>query len=220
MLASCIVLSMSYAYVLPRIKFLYDRGIRVISTIISISAGVTLFIVTALQSPVKERFVNESCAVMTTIIGTIILVVLGVVSVLSLRDWVKAFAKEGKIRGQWIPLIISGYFVFVLTQNLIAQYNLQFSNFVISLIYLVTAFAWIVYGFIKRYPIIRRAGLGLAILSIAKLFIVDLANLTKGYEIISYFAFGIMLLAISFVYQRFSKKLLDKDGGMAQRERT
>jgi len=210
MLASCIVLSMSYAYVLPRIKILYDRGIRVISTIISISAGLTLFIVTGIQSPVKDHFVNESGAVMTTIIGTVILVVLGLVSVLSLRDWVKAFAKEGKIRGQWIPLIISGYFVFILTQNLIAQYNLQFSNFVISLIYLVTAFAWIVYGFIKRYPIIRRAGLGLAILSIAKLFIVDLANLTKGYEIISYFAFGIMLLAISFVYQRFSKKLLEK----------
>lgn len=211
MLATCIVVSMSYAYVLPRIKLIYDTGIRVISTVISISAGMTLFIITGIQSPVKDQLAKQADATLTTILGTVILVALGVISVLSLRDWVKAYAKEGRIRGQWIPLIISGYFVFVLTQNLIAQYHLQFSNFVISLVYLVTAFAWIVYGFIKRYPIIRRAGLGLAILSIAKLFIVDLANLTKGYEIISYFAFGVVLLAISFVYQRFSKKLMDTE---------
>jgi len=44
-------------------------------------------------------------------------------------------------------------------------------------------------------------------LSVAKLFIIDLAFLTQGYRIVSYFVFGIILLAISFVYQYFNKKL-------------
>jgi uncharacterized membrane protein len=41
----------------------------------------------------------------------------------------------------------------------------------------------------------------------AKLFLLDLSILSEGYRIISYFAFGIVLIAISFVYQYFSKRL-------------
>jgi len=60
---------------------------------------------------------------------------------------------------------------------------------------------------VKRYSFIRRFGLGLAILAVIKLFIIDLFSLTQGFRIVSYFALGITLLAISFVYQYFSKRL-------------
>jgi uncharacterized membrane protein len=43
-------------------------------------------------------------------------------------------------------------------------------------------------------------------LAVAKLFLIDLPDLTGGYRIISYFAFGATLLGISFVYQYFSKQ--------------
>jgi uncharacterized membrane protein len=84
---------------------------------------------------------------------------------------------------------------------------LEFTNFTISIIYILLAFAWIVFGFIKKYSFLRRSGLGLSFLAMAKLFLLDLAILTEGYRIISYFAFGIVLIAISFVYQYFSKRL-------------
>lgn len=108
---------------------------------------------------------------------------------------------------EWYPFIISFYFVVILTQDLISQYNLGFNNAVISIIYLATAFAWITLGFIKRYTFIRRFGLALSISAVIKLFLIDLSFLTEGYKIISYFVFGITLLAISFVYQYFSKRI-------------
>ena len=60
---------------------------------------------------------------------------------------------------------------------------------------------------IKRYTFIRRFGLALSILAVVKLFLIDLSFLTEGYKIISYFVFGMTLLAISFVYQYFSKRI-------------
>jgi len=80
-----------------------------------------------------------------------------------------------------------------------------------SIIYVLTALAWIVFGFIKRYKVIRLFGLGLALLSVVKLFIIDLGKLTQGYRIISYFALGISLAAISFIYQYFNKRLEMKE---------
>jgi len=87
------------------------------------------------------------------------------------------------------------------------QFQLSFTNVVISIIYVLTALAWIIYGFARRYSFIRLFGLGMAILTVIKLFLLDLASLTQGRQIISYFALGITLLAISFVYQYFNKRL-------------
>ena len=39
---------------------------------------------------------------------------------------------------------------------------------------------WIVFGFIKRYTFIRRFGLGLSVMSVAKLFLIDLYDLSTG----------------------------------------
>jgi uncharacterized membrane protein len=58
----------------------------------------------------------------------------------------------------------------------------------------------------------RKFGLGLAISAVVKLFIIDLSHLTSGYRIVSYFALGITLVAISFVYQYFNKRLDIKIG--------
>jgi len=114
---------------------------------------------------------------------------------------------ERKLGVEWYPLLVSGYFVIILTQNLITQYNLSFASAWISIIYVLTALAWIVFGFIKRYSFIRKFGLGLALLSVVKLFLIDLASLTTGYRIVTYFSLGATLIVISFVYQYFSKRL-------------
>ena len=40
-----------------------------------------------------------------------------------------------------------------------------------------------------------------------KLFVFDLAFLTQGFRVISYFIMGAVLVTISFVYQFFSKRM-------------
>jgi uncharacterized membrane protein len=76
----------------------------------------------------------------------------------------------------------------------------------------LAALAWIIFGFVRRFVFIRRFGLVLAIFAVVKLFVLDLTGLTQGFRILSYFALGVILIAISFVYQYFSKRLELKEG--------
>ncbi|UWV48255.1 DUF2339 domain-containing protein [Acetivibrio thermocellus] len=202
--SAMILTSFLVAYTLPRIKVLCDNVIKGISMSIYALALLTLFSLN-FTSPVKGYLVEMPLAI--SIVGTLELALIAFLSILAVRDFVLYFVIDHKLGIEWYPLAISLYFVIILTQNLITQYRLEFSNAAISIIYLAAALTWIIFGFAKRYVFIRRFGLAMSMLSVAKLFIIDLAFLTQGYRIVSYFVFGIILLAISFVYQYFNKKL-------------
>ena len=211
--ASAVVATFSLAYAFARIKLLYDLGTRILSAVLYIIGIVSLTFINTTSSPVYYTYLRaDTSSLGITVIGTAILIVLGVLSVLALRDTVRTVVLERKLGIEWYPLIISGYFVIILTQNLITQFDLSFSSAAISIIYVLTALAWIIFGFMRRYSFIRKFGLGLAILSVIKLFLIDLAGLTQGHKIVSYFVLGITLITISFVYQYFNKRLELKEG--------
>jgi uncharacterized membrane protein len=67
-------------------------------------------------------------------------------------------------------------------------------------------------GFWRRVAFLRWQALVLIAFTIAKVFIYDLSNLDKGYRIVSFIVLGVLLLAISFVYQRDWLKLSGDDG--------
>ncbi|MSS07288.1 DUF2339 domain-containing protein [Clostridium sp. WB02_MRS01] len=202
--ATAIVSTFLIAYTIPRIKILSDLGTKIMSIVLYVIGILWLLVINSMSSPIHNSL---SAPFGIMLIGTLVLIIVGLISVLAVRDLMGFIVTGRKLGVEWYPLIISGYFILILTQNLITQYDLSFSSAVISIIYVLTAFAWIVYGFVKRYSFIRRFGLGLAILAVIKLFIIDLFSLTQGFRIVSYFALGITLLAISFVYQYFSKRL-------------
>jgi len=202
--ATAIAGTFLFAYALPRIKILADLGTEIIAMILYILGIIGVLALNSIDSPINNI---PSAPIGIMLVGTLILVVVGLISVFAMRDLMKFIVIGRKLRIEWYPLIVSGYFVLILTQNLIMQYNLSFSSAAISIIYVLTALAWIVYGFMSRYSFIRRFGLGLAILAVIKLFLIDLSSLTQGYQIVSYFSLGIILVAISFVYQYFSKRL-------------
>jgi uncharacterized membrane protein len=202
--AAAIVSTFLIAYTIPRIKILSDLGTKIMSIVLYVIGILWLLVINSMSSPIHNSL---SAPFGIMLIGTLVLIIVGLISVLAVRDLMGLIVTGRKLGVEWYPLIISGYFILILTQNLITQYDLSFSSAVISIIYVLTAFAWIVYGFVKRYSFIRRFGLGLAILAVIKLFIIDLFSLTQGFRIVSYFALGITLLAISFVYQYFSKRL-------------
>jgi hypothetical protein len=206
--AAAVAITFFLAYCFCRIKLLSDSGTKILSAVLYAIGILMLFILNATSTPVAHKYLQGSTpAFGVTLVGTAILLILGILSVLALRDLMKMIVVERKIGVEWYPLIISGYFVVILTQNLIAQFDLSFTSATISIIYVLAALAWIVFGFARRYSFIRKFGLGLAILSVIKLFLFDLAGLTQGYRIVSYFALGVTLIAISFVYQYFNKQL-------------
>ena len=96
----------------------------------------------------------------------------------------------------------------MITAILTNQLEVPFFEVGLSLFYIVAAFLLIAFGFKWRYRLSRYWGLGLTILAVAKLFLLDLSQVTAiHYRLLSYFAFGVILLGISYLYQLFSKKL-------------
>jgi uncharacterized membrane protein len=67
-----------------------------------------------------------------------------------------------------------------------------------------TAFAAaaLVWGFVSAAPIVRYGALGLLGVVIVKVFAIDLAAVHTGYRIVSFLALGLVLLGVSYLYQR------------------
>lgn len=57
-------------------------------------------------------------------------------------------------------------------------------------------------GFWKRSAFIRWQALILLVLTIGKTFLYDMRNLSQGYRVVSFLGLGILLMAVSFAYQK------------------
>lgn len=211
-----IAISFLLASIIPRIRQLSDWGMKLISGIIYGVSILWLGVVDTVASPAVAGTITMEIS----IYATLILIVINLLSLLAMMDLMKWLIKDRRLGSEWYSLILSIYLVAILTQNLLTQYKVELTSFMISILYILLSLFWIVGGFIKRYSFLRRFGLGLSFLAMAKLFLMDLAFLTEGYRIISYFAFGMILLAISFIYQYFSKRLENQSGFMDNKMKT
>ena len=75
-------------------------------------------------------------------------------------------------------------------------------------------------GFLRRSASIRWQALVLIAFTIGKVSVYDLSELDRGYRIVSFIVLGVLLLAISFVYQRDWLKLSAKSTVSADAERS
>lgn len=67
-------------------------------------------------------------------------------------------------------------------------------------------------GFVLRWTLLRWQALIIVGLTIVKVFVYDLSNLDQAYRILSFIALGLLLMAISFAYQRDWLKLREEGG--------
>lgn len=68
-----------------------------------------------------------------------------------------------------------------------------------------------VVGFWRRSAFVRWQALGLIAFTIGKVFLYDVSELDRGYRIVSFIVLGVLLLAISFMYQRDWLQLSSRD---------
>ena len=61
-------------------------------------------------------------------------------------------------------------------------------------------------GFWRVHRGLRLVSLGFLLLTVAKVFLYDLGQLTGLYRIISFLALGVSLILVSLLYQRFVRK--------------
>lgn len=75
----------------------------------------------------------------------------------------------------------------------------------LSLLWVAYAVVLLIAGMIRRSASVRWQGLILLSAAILKVFLVDLSFLTRFYRIVSFFILGLVLLLVSFFYQKRSK---------------
>jgi uncharacterized membrane protein len=69
----------------------------------------------------------------------------------------------------------------------------------------------IVYGIWRRHKLVRFYAIGLFGVTLLKLYLIDLADISTSGKIISFIALGLLLLIISFMYQKFKHVLFAED---------
>ena len=75
-------------------------------------------------------------------------------------------------------------------------------DFTYSALWMAYGAMLMVIGFVRRSAFVRWQALLLIAATIAKVFIYDVSELDRGFRIVSFMILGVLLLAISFVYQR------------------
>ena len=81
----------------------------------------------------------------------------------------------------------------------------------ISVIWTMYGGAMLTIGIVKRSRLLRMMALLLLGLTILKVFLLDLSSLDKIYRIISFIVLGAILLAVSFLYQRYRQRVAGMD---------
>ena len=77
------------------------------------------------------------------------------------------------------------------------------STVAVSILMACYALALIAAGVATRTAINRLAGLGLMLLVVAKLYLVDVWQLSRGFRITAFLGLGVLLLLVSYLYSRF-----------------
>jgi uncharacterized membrane protein len=72
----------------------------------------------------------------------------------------------------------------------------------VSMAWFLEAACLMTLGFWWKSPFVRWQALGLIAVTIAKAFVLDIWRLERGYRVLSFLALGMLLLVVSFVYQR------------------
>jgi uncharacterized membrane protein len=89
-------------------------------------------------------------------------------------------------------------------------------DFTYSALWMAYGAMLMVIGFFRRSAFVRWQALVLIAVTIVKVFVYDVSQLDRGYRIVSFIVLGVLLLAISFVYQR---DWLQLSGSTREKER-
>lgn len=186
-------------YMSIKLPYLKDKVSSVFANILFIIANVMLFSTNS-SIPVFEKDYDSF-----KYLAIVILILFNIISFLNVKDLLHKLIKSRRLGFDVVPISLAVYLLANTTGFLITQLNLGQYNAVFTILYLIFGLVLIIYGFVKNLFTTRRFGLGLAIFSLGKLFVYDLAYLELIGKIVSYFTFGIVLLGISYLYQKYSK---------------
>jgi hypothetical protein len=81
----------------------------------------------------------------------------------------------------------------------------------LSILWSISSFSLMWLGMKYRFPALRIISLSLFTLTLVKLFVYDIRNIPPGGKIAAFILLGILLLAVSFMYQRLKKIIIESN---------
>ena len=93
----------------------------------------------------------------------------------------------------------------------VAFIALQWNGLTVTLLWLLTAVIVFTIGAIKKWPVTRMAAMILIGATLIKLVLIDSLVFTTVQKVIAYILLGVLLLVVSFFYQKFKEKLFGGD---------
>ncbi|WP_334072376.1 MULTISPECIES: DUF2339 domain-containing protein [Paenibacillus] len=202
LLVSAVTLALAYG--LSKAAFLHDLFVKYYVRVLYACGYLVCVVLTMSVSALQEVSHYNSAG---NYISIVILVVFNLMVFFSGRDLIAGLLEPHPKRREWYPIILGVYLLGIISAFLAVQFHLGEIGWLFSLVYLLLAIGYIIYGFRYKYLQIRRIGLGLTLLATGKMLLFDLELMTTASKIAAYFSFGVALLGISYIYQRVSNKI-------------
>lgn len=207
------LVTMGCAAVITKVRVWADDGVRLIATLLY-TVGCLLGLVITVGLPVLEAGPAAGTSAEYMAVG--FLIAFHVLIFIIGRDLLTALIRKYNATMEYVPLVLALYLIGVMTAFLTVQFRMGGIGLAFSFVYLLLAVAYIGYGFRQRFVYIRRLGLGLTLLATGKMVLYDLSFATSGGKIAAYFFFGMLLLGISYMYQKISSKLEEPEQSREQ----
>ncbi len=204
-----VIASLLVFSIIIRHGLLKNRASMLVSDLVSFGVFLTTFVGMDIHNKYNEIFsyfgeIVEHNAL--TVINVVLLFAVNIGVILFLASAVLDIINRFAAPAWLFTMAISLSSLMLITAMAMGQFEVKFSNVVISALYIAASCIMLFVGFKRRYTVVRSGGLVLILCAFAKLCFVDTSHLDSGWKIASYFAFGAILILISYFYQRFSKK--------------
>lgn len=192
---------------IKRVKWLQDA----MSYVVVIVGCIILDGIGIIYNAIPYVFIQEEAVNILKPAAIVVMILWNIVVLINLSSLIKEVIVRAKYSVELYPMALAIVLMANMTTILGIQFNLGIGSVIISIFYIVSAFAMIGVGFRFGYRKLRYLGLGLSLFALGKLFLFDFTmGVSTIYKIISFFGFGIVLLVISYLYQKFSK-YMEKD---------
>ena len=203
----CAVLVIAVILRLGILKCKASMVVSDLAGIASMTAVFSLLDIAAKYFAITDYYGTPVKCMWLKILNLILLVAINIGAELFFALSVSDIIKRAQAPAWVYTAAISVSSLMLITATVMGQFGVKFTSIIISALYIAAACVLLVIGFKKQYTVVRSGGLVLILVAFAKLCFVDTRGLDSALKIASYFAFGAILIVISYFYQRFSKKL-------------
>lgn len=203
------IFTIVYALVINKIPKIKSTALEALGITFNVTGVLLIFMSSWAGWDASAAILNQLSYITATAI--VILILANAAGIFAVYNITKHLIAIKSINPQWLPTVVSTYFIASSTITLTLDFGITFASFWLSVGYMATALILVILGFNRHSPLLRRAGIGISLVTVLKLIFFDLILLPLELRIWSYFIIGGVLVGISYVYQYFSKRLDKKE---------